>query len=79
MIQFIKNRNYRLDFPDREPVTYTVQLRTSQFVFLHDGVGKQFRKQIFNRDGVEVCYMFSGSYKEPLVLSAKSLVERKAA
>jgi len=77
MIQFIKNRNYRLSLPDGEPVTYTVQQRTSQYVFLHDGTHKQFQKQIYKSDGCEVCYMFAGRYPEPLTLSAKNIVERK--
>lgn len=77
MIQFIKNRNYRLSLPDGEPVTYTVQQRTSQYVFLHDGTHKQFQARIFISDGCETCIMWFSRYTEPLTLSAKNIVERK--
>ena len=77
MIQFIKGRNYRVALPEGDEATYTVQLRTSQYVFLHDGKRKQFQKQIFKADGVETCNMFTGKYPQPLILSAKNIVERK--
>ena len=78
MIQFIKGRNYWVDLPDEPPKCYTVQLRTSKYVFLHDGKSRQFQKQIFKVDGVETCKMFTGKYPEPLTLSAKNIMERKA-
>lgn len=77
MIQFIKGRNYRVALPEGDEAIFTVQLRTSQYVFLHDGKRKQFQKQIFKADGVETCKMFTGRYTEPLTLSAKNIVERK--
>lgn len=76
---FEPRRNYRCYLPDGKHIDYCVQMRTSQYVYLHDGVGKQFRRRVFTKNGVEFCYPFPRFVTESSpVLLASNLVERKA-
>lgn len=76
-MKFQARSNYRCLLPDGKFRDYCVTRRTGGYVFLHDGVTREFRKPTFVVRGLEVCYPFGYEGEGSVVLSSGNIVERK--